>query len=68
MTTENNNPTENNKPAFYIFAQGEDGKDKLVGSVFLHDKGKGFNIVIDGKRYKAHPPKPKPAATPKVGA
>ncbi len=48
-----------NKPAFYIFAEGE--KDKPpVGAAFRHGKGNGLNIVIGETRYVAFPPKAKP--------
>ncbi len=54
MTTDNTT-----KPAFYIFAQ-QDGKPKRIGAVFKHKKGAGFNLVINGQRYAAFPPKAKP--------
>lgn len=54
MTTEK---TEKVKPAFYIFAQSEDGKTQQVGAAFAHKTGKGFNLVIGDKRYSAFPPR-----------
>lgn len=48
------------KPDFYIFEKDEEGNNKQIGAVFKHNKGNGFNIVIDKKRYSAFPPKLKP--------
>ena len=64
MTTENETTKEKQAPAFYIFETVEiDGKkeNKRIGAAFAHKKGSGFNILINGKRYSAFPPKPKPA-------
>lgn len=44
-------------PAFYIFATDESGKDKIVGRGYRHKKGDGFNLLIEGKRFKAFPPR-----------
>lgn len=55
-TTEKPKP----KPNYYIFEKDADGNNLRVGAVFKHNKGDGFNIVIDNKRYAAFPPKPKP--------
>ena len=49
-----------NKPALYIFIQ-QDGQTQRVGAAFKRKKGTGFNIVINGVRYSAFPPKDKPA-------
>ena len=45
---------------YCIFQDQKEGKNKLVGSVFNHSKGKGFNILIGKDRYVAFPPKMKP--------
>lgn len=58
MTTENKN-----KVDLYIFDTDENGKDKIVGSIFKHNKGNGLNILIGNKRYKAFPPKTKQSET-----
>lgn len=78
MTTPTETAKEKQVPAFYIFDTVEtDGKkeNKRVGAAFAHKKGNGFNLVINGKRYAAFPPKPKttaeapePEATGEVGA
>ena len=55
MTTQTENkPTQ--LPSFYIYEQG---KDALVpvGRAYKHTKGNGFNILMDGKRFVAFPPK-----------
>ena len=51
--------TKKKKPDFFIFEGAEGGKDKIVGSVYMHSKGKGFNILIDRKVYKVFPNKKK---------
>jgi hypothetical protein len=64
MTTSNETTKERQVPAFYIFDTVEiDGKseNKRVGAAFAHKKGKGFNLIIDGKRYSAFPPRAKTA-------
>jgi len=70
MTTTTENQTAKTKqvPAFYIFENGTNGQGgKPVGAAFPHKKGKGYTILVGGKRYAAFPPKPKadvqPAAT-----
>lgn len=66
MTTENETTTKKQPPAFYIFDTVEvDGKQESrnVGAAFAHRTGNGLNIVINGKRYAAFPPKAKPAAS-----
>ena len=62
MTTTTENQTAKTKqvPAFYIFENGAQG-GKPAGAAFPHKKGKGFTILIGGKRYAAFPPKAKPA-------
>ena len=56
------------KPAdFYLFEQLPGSKDsKIVGSVYRHSKGTGFNVLMNGKRYSAFAPKAKPAAQPEA--
>lgn len=49
--------TNNNTPAFYLFAQ-IDGETKRVGAAFKHRKGNGFNVLINGQRFIAFPPNP----------
>jgi hypothetical protein len=51
------------KPAFYIFAPGADGKNTIIGAAFKHNKGNGVNIVIGNTRYVAFPPKVKSEAS-----
>ena len=58
MTTETENQPRQ-KPAFYIFAQSEDGITKPVGAAFCHTKGSGLNVLIGNTRYVAFPPKAK---------
>ena len=64
MTTENETAKEKQAPAFYIFETVEtdgDKETKRIGAAFAHKKGHGFNILINGKRYSAFPPKAKTA-------
>ena len=65
MTTTTENQTAKTKqvPDFYIFENGAAGEKggKHAGAAFLHKKGKGFTLLIGGKRYAAFPPKAKPA-------
>ena len=71
MTTKNETTKEKQAPAFYIFDTIEtDGQkeSKRVGAAFKHSKGNGYNVIIDGKRYAAFPPKAKAAATEGEGA
>jgi len=42
---------------YCIFQDQKEGTNKLVGSVFNHAKGRGFNILIGKDRYVAFPPK-----------
>jgi hypothetical protein len=44
---------------FYIYQEIEGDKDKIVGSVYLHGKGKGFNIKMGSKIFKCFPNKKK---------
>jgi hypothetical protein len=57
MTTQTENKPAQ-LPAFYIYEQG---KDALVpvGRAYKHNKGDGINILVDGKRFVAFPPKAK---------
>jgi hypothetical protein len=69
MTTQNETTKEKQLPAFYIFETVEsDGKtdSKRIGAAFAHKKGNGFNVIINGKRYSAFPPKAKAAAQPEA--
>ena len=65
MTTTTENQTAKTKqvPDFYIFENGANGEKggKPAGAAFAHKKGKGFTLLIGGKRYAAFPPKAKPA-------
>jgi hypothetical protein len=65
MTTRTETTTERQAPAFYIFDTVEiDGKkqNNRIGVAFAHTTGAGLNLLINGKRYAAFPPKAKPAA------
>ena len=71
MTTENETPKAKQTPAFYIFDTVEtDGQKeyKRIGAAFAHKKGSGFNVIINGKRFAAFPPKPKTSETSEGGA
>jgi hypothetical protein len=65
MTTTTESQTAKTKqvPDFYIFENGASGEKggKPAGAAFAHRKGKGFTLLIGGKRYAAFPPKVKPA-------
>jgi hypothetical protein len=63
-TTETTETKAKQVPDFYIFENaGKDQKSgKPAGAAFVHKKGKGFTILIAGKRYAAFPPKAKSAA------
>ena len=53
---------EKQAPDFYLFEQVAGSKDsKIVGAVYRHKKGNGLNVLMNGKRYSAFAPKPKPA-------
>lgn len=71
-TTNETQGTTKQAPDFYIFLNGGDNKQggKPAGAAFAHKKGKGFTLLIDGKRYAAFPPKAKaaPASTGEKGA
>ena len=67
ITTPTETTKEKQVPAFYLFDTVEtDGKkeNKRVGAAFAHKKGKGYNFLINGKRYAAFPPKAKTAEQP----
>ncbi len=67
MTNQTETTKEKQVPAFYIFDTVEAGgkkESKRVGAAFAHRKGNGFNLLINGKRYSAFPPKPKTEAAP----
>jgi hypothetical protein len=70
MTTTTENPAAKTKqvPDFYIFENGANNGQggKPAGAAFAHKKGKGFTVVVAGKRYAAFPPKPKAAVQPEV--
>jgi hypothetical protein len=57
MTTQTENKT-TQLPAFYIYEQGEDALVP-VGRAYKHNTGNGINILLDGKRFVAFPPKAK---------
>jgi len=64
MTTPTETTIEKQLPAFYIFETVEsDGKkeNKRIGAAFAHRTGAGLNLLINGKRYAAFPPKAKTA-------
>ena len=66
-TTENQTAKTKQAPDFYIFentAAGQPG-GKPAGAAFKHKTGKGYTILVAGKRYAAFPPKAKtqPEAT-----
>ncbi len=48
---------------FYVYQEIEGQNDKIVGSVYLHSKGNGFNIVMGRKIFKCFPNKKKQPAT-----
>jgi hypothetical protein len=53
-------PAEKDVPAFYIFEDGANGAGRnRVGAAYAHKNGKGFTILIGGRRYAAFPPKRK---------
>jgi hypothetical protein len=66
MNTETKSDKAKQVPDFYIFDNAATGakNGKPAGAVFAHKKGKGFTILIDGKRYAAFPPKAKAEADP----
>ena len=70
MTTTNENQTTKTKqvPDFYIFENGAKGEKggKRAGAGFNHKAGKGFTLLINGKRYAAFPPKAKTAVQPEA--
>jgi hypothetical protein len=53
--------TKKEKPAYYIFTRDGDEKTINVGAAFNQKSGRGLNIVIEGKRYEAYPPKVSPS-------
>ena len=66
-TTENQTAKPKQVPDFYIFENADGSKGgKPAGAAFLHKKGKGFTLLIGGKRYAAFPPKAKTAAQPEL--
>jgi len=69
-TTENQSTKPKQVPDFYVFENGGKGEKggKPAGAVFLHKTGKGFTLLIGGKRYAAFPPKAQPEATEGKGA
>ena len=60
-TTETQTAKPKQVPDFYIFESAGDGQKggKPAGAAFVHKKGKGFTLLIGGKRYAAFPPKAK---------
>ena len=67
-TTENQTAKPKQVPDFYIFENAGNGEKggKPAGAAFVHKKGKGFTILIGGKRCAAFPPKAKTAAQPEL--
>lgn len=65
MTTETETKTKQ-VPDFYVFENGQNGEKggKPAGAAYVHKKGKGFTILMNGKRYAAFPPKAKTAPQP----
>jgi hypothetical protein len=62
MTTETKTTKTKQIPAFYIFESIEtegERERRPAGAAFAHKSGGGFNIVIDGQRFVAFPPKAK---------
>lgn len=53
-------------PDFYVFENAADGAKggKPAGAAYAHKTGKGFTILMNGKRYAAFPPKAKTAPQP----
>ncbi len=49
----NQTETTQKLPDFYVFVKDENGDSQRVGAVFLHSKGKGFNIVVGNRNYSA---------------
>ena len=67
-TTENQTTKAKQVPNFYIFeaVAGGEQKNRIVGSIFVHKKGGGQTLLLNGKRYAAFAPKAKPAGQPEV--
>ncbi len=65
MTTTTENETTKTKQilSYYIFEDAAEGQTsgKPVGTAFAHKKAMGLTLLINGKRYKAYPPKAKTA-------
>jgi hypothetical protein len=63
MTTTTEETKTRQAPDFYIFENGPNGEKtgKPAGAAYVHKKGKGFTILMNGKRYAAFPPKAKAA-------
>lgn len=55
-TTENN---QKRTPVLYVF-QDEKGQNNIAGAAYQSKNGKGFDIKIGDKWFKAYPPKAKP--------
>jgi len=70
MTTTTETQTTKTKqvPDFYIFENGAKGEQggKPAGAAFAHKTGKGFTLLIAGKRYAAFPPKAKATVQPQA--
>ena len=65
-TTENQTAKPKQVPDFYIFENGPNSAQggKPAGAAFAHKKGKGYTLLVAGKRYSAFPPKAKTAEQP----
>ena len=61
--TENKTAKAKQVPDFYVFENGTNDQKggKPAGAVFAHKKGKGFTLLVGGKRYVAFPPRAKAA-------
>lgn len=62
--------TDKPKPNYYIFAQVAKGQElgKPVGVGYAHGKGKGINLLVDGKRLVIFPARIKTEAAAAVVA
>ena len=67
-TTENQPAKTKQVPDFYIFENKSNGEKggKPAGAAFRHKAGKGYTLLIAGKRYAAFPPKAKAAVQPQA--
>ncbi len=68
MTTTTEETKTKQAPDFYVFENGPNGEKtgKPAGAAYVHKKGKGFTILMNGKRYAAFPPKAKSVSQPET--